>query len=61
MAVDVLGKPLVIERFSLADRLRENLSRGVRIWRIGEAQRIDAQARRPLLVLVEKFLGAGEL
>src|SRR5437868_6305925 len=61
MIADVVGERLVIERFGLADRLGENLSGGVGIGRIGEAERIDAQPRRPLLVLVQKCVGAGEL
>src|SRR5260370_3525747 len=61
MVADVVVERLVIERFDLSGRLGEDLSGGVGIRRIGEAERIDAQPRRPLLVLVQELPGAGEL
>jgi hypothetical protein len=61
MRADVVGELLVVERLGLRHRLGEDLSGGIGIGRIGEAERIDAEAGSPLLILLQELVGAGEL
>src|SRR5438128_2199200 len=61
IVVNVIGKLIVIEAARCLDRLLENLHCRIGERRLVEAERIDARFLGLALVLLEKFLNAGEI